>query len=142
MIRKIALAALLGCSLNAWAGDAETETLYQRLGGAEGVETIVRGTIDRHMENPEVVAYFQHIDHEWLIQSVIAFFSAGTGGPSNYTGADMVTAHAHLKLNDAEFDAAVADVLDSVKASGASQSAHDEVAAILESFRPQVVAQG
>lgn len=117
------------------------ETLYERLGGAEGVDKIVAGTLERHLENPTVAPYFKHLDLEWLHESVVAFFSAGTGGPNNYTGADMVTAHAHLKLNDEEFDAAVADVLASVQASGASQQAHDEVAAILASFRPQVVQQ-
>lgn len=142
MIRKVVLCVLLGMAFNTTTFAGDDATLYERLGGEEGVRTIVEGTIDRHLENPEVVAYFQHIDHEWLIDSVIAFFTAGTGGPNNYAGADMVTAHKHLKLNDAEFDTAVADVLASVKASGAPQDAYDEVAVILESFRGQVVMQG
>jgi hemoglobin len=139
------LLTLLLCfaASSSWAGEAEevTETLYQRLGGEAGVRTIVQGTLERHLANPTVVSYFQHIDQAWLEDSVVAFFSAGTGGPNDYQGQDMVTAHAHLRITDAEFDAAVADVLASVTASGANQAAHDEVQTILLSFRPQIVAQ-
>jgi len=123
-----------------WADEHEA-SLYERLGGAEGIETIADGLLSRHLENPTVAKYFKHLDLAWLRGSVIAFLAGGTGGPANYTGADMVTAHAHLKLTDEEFDSAVADVLASVKASGADQVAFDEVQAILLSFRSQVVSQ-
>ena len=122
----------------AWADEHEA-TLYERLGGAEGIETIANGLLERHLENPIIAKYFKHLDLDWLRGSVSAFLAAGTGGPANYTGADMVTAHAHLKLNDEEFDSAVTDVVASVKASGAEEGAASEVEAILLSFRSQVV---
>ena len=123
-----------------WADEHEA-SLYEHHGGADGIETIADGLLPRHLENPTVTKYFKYLDLAWLRGSVIAFLSAGTGGPANYTGANMVTAHAHLKLTDEEFDSAVADVLASVKASGADQVAFDEVQAILLSFRSQVVSQ-
>lgn len=144
MIRHMAalvLAVTLSATTVQAAETAGTETLYQRLGGAEGVRSIVRGTLERHVANPKVAAYFQHLDLAWLENSVVAFFSAGTGGPNEYTGRDMGSVHAHLKLNDEEFDSAVADVLASVDANGADQATHDEVQAILLSFRPVIVVQ-
>lgn len=117
-------------------------SLYQRLGEMEGIENIVRKTVELHEVNPVIAAYVKHIDQEWLIGSVTAFFAAGTGGPNNYQGTDMVTAHAHLDLTDEEFDAAVGDVLLALEAHGIDQASTDEVDGILQSFRGAVVAAG
>lgn len=114
-------------------------TLYQRLGEMEGIESIVRKTVALHEANPVIAAYVRHIDQEWLVGSVTAFFAAGTGGPNNYTGADMVTAHAHLDLTDEEFDAAVGDVLLALQAHDIDDESYAEVSNILESFRGAVV---
>lgn len=110
-------------------------SLYQRLGEQEGIESIVRKTIELHEANPTISAYVKHIDQEWLIGSVAAFFATGTGGPNTYVGTDMVTAHAHLDLNDAEFDAAVSDVLLALEANDIDAESSAEVNNILQSFR-------
>lgn len=141
---SILLAAFLTVLLtpNSWANDeAEKPTLYERLGGQKGVESIVDGTLERHLENPKLAPYFAHLDHAWFRKTIVEFFATGTGGPATYSGADVRTAHAHLNISDEVFDLAIVDVLAAVKASGAPQDAHDEVAAILESFRPVVVTQ-
>ena len=70
---------------------------------------------------------------------VQAFFAAGTGGPANYQGRDMTSTHAHMKMSNADFDAAVADVLKAVKSNGVDEASTAEVAAILESLRPAVM---
>ena len=117
-------------------------SLYQRLGEMEGIESIVRKTVALHEVNPTIAAYVKHIDQEWLIGSVTAFFAAGTGGPNTYTGTDMMTAHAHLDLTDEEFDAAVGDVLYALEAHHIDEASAAEVDAILQSFRGAVVAAG
>ena len=137
--RNTIIVVLLTLLTSSAVGADGEATLYERLGSAEGIETIVDGLMERHLKNPTVSKYFRHLDQDWIRNSVIAFLAVGTGGPSNYVGADMVTAHAHLKLTDEEFDSAVADVVASVKASGAEQDAVNEVEAILLSFRSQVV---
>ncbi|MBT8063147.1 MAG: group 1 truncated hemoglobin [Gammaproteobacteria bacterium] len=117
-------------------------TLYQRLGETEGIESIVRKTVALHEANPVIAAYVRHIDQEWLVGSVTAFFAAGTGGPNNYAGADMVTAHAHLDLTNEEFDAAVGDVLLALEAHDIDDESYAEVDNILQSFRGAVVSAG
>lgn len=115
-------------------------TLYERLGGGEGVQKIISDTISLHLENPIIKHRMEGVDLEYLVASVSAFFSAGTGGPNNYTGPDMATAHAGMMLSHEEFDAAVTDVLAAVMANvDDGQTEHDEVQAILLSLRDQVV---
>jgi len=89
-------------------------------------------------KNPDIAHYFTDVDDDVLAGHVIAFFAAGTGGPVNYQGRDMVTTHASMNISNADFDSAVADVLKAVKANGVDAESAAEVAAILESLRPAV----
>ena len=113
--------------------------MYERLGAADGIEAIVRDTVALHHKNPDIAHYFTDIDDEVLIGHVAAFFAAGTGGPANYQGRDMTTAHASMKMSDADFDSAVADVLRALESNDVDATSAAEVAAILESLRPAVM---
>jgi hemoglobin len=118
---------------------AAAPSLYERLGGDTGLTKIVKDTIALHHENPDIAHYFTDVDDDVLAKHVIAFFTAGTGGPANYQGRDMTTAHASMNMSDADYDAAVSDVMKAVKANGIDAESASEVAAILESLRPAVM---
>lgn len=132
---------LVAVSLNASAQEvsADSATLYDRLGGWDGINQIVKDTIASHQENPAISHYFENVDKEQLAAHVTAFFAAGTGGPSEYAGRDMTSAHAGMGLSDADFDSAVADVLRAVDHNGKGEAEKTEVAAILESLRPAIM---
>lgn len=117
-------------------------TLYERLGAWDGITQIVHDTIAMHQANPEISHYFDGVDADKLAEHVVAFFAAGTGGPSKYEGRDMTTTHAAMGLTDADFDSAVADVLNAVEKNGVDAGSKAEVAAILESLRPAVMGTG
>ena len=142
--RNIVAIALLAMSTFFALGVAAEEeaaapSLYERLGGDEGLTKIVRDTIALHHKNPDISNHFTEVDDDVLAGHVIAFFAAGTGGPADYQGRDMTTAHASMGISDAEYDSAVADVLKAVKANGVDADSAAEVAAILESLRPAVM---
>ena len=142
--RRIVAIALLSISTFFALGAAAEEeatapSLYERLGGDDGLTKIVNDTIALHHKNPDIAHYFTNVDDDVLAGHVIAFFAAGTGGPVNYQGRDMTTTHASMDMSDADYDSAVADVLKSVKANGVDAESAAEVAAILESLRPAVM---
>lgn len=114
-------------------------SLYERLGGNTGITKIVKDTIALHHENEKIAHYFADVDDDVLAKHVIAFFAAGTGGPVDYQGRDMTAAHASIPMSDADYDAAVADVMNAVKANGVDAKSASEVASILESLRPAVM---
>jgi truncated hemoglobin YjbI len=128
-------------TLNAFAGDEEATgpSLYERLGAQDGLAKIASDTIALHHKNPEIAHYFADVDDDELAAHVVAFFAAGTGGPANYQGRDMVSTHATMKISAADFDSAVVDVLKAVEANGVDAESKAEVAAILESLRPAVM---
>ena len=141
--RRIAAVTLLSIStlfaLGAVADEETAPSLYERLGAADGLAQIINDTITLHHKNPDIAHYFTDVDDDVLAGHVIAFFAAGTGGPVNYQGRDMVTTHASMNISNADFDSAVADVLKAVKANGVDAESAAEVAAILESLRPAVM---
>lgn len=128
-------------SINAFASEDEATapSLYERLGAMEGIARMVDDTIALHHKNPDIAHFFEGVDDEQLAHHVTAFFAAGTGGPANYEGRDMVSAHASMEISDAEYDSAVADVLSAAEANGVDADARAEVGAILESLRPAVM---
>ena len=85
------MASVISMSTFASEDEAATPSLYERLGGMEGIGQIVDGTIALHHKNPDIAHFFEGIDDEQLAHHVTTFFAAGTGGPATYAGRDMTT---------------------------------------------------
>ena len=92
----------------------EQETLFERLGGESRLRTIVDDIVEEHRKNPIVAPRFQKLSSEELAaskQHAFEFFSAGTGGPFEYTGRDMRTTHGGMNINEQEYMAVIDDIL-------------------------------
>jgi hemoglobin len=133
------MASVMSISTFAGEDEAAGTSLYERLGEIDGITQIVTDTVALHHKNPDIGHFFEGVDDENLIKHVAAFFAAGTGGPANYEGRDMVTAHASMDMTDAEYDSAVSDVAKAAEANGIDANSIAEVGAILESLRPAVM---
>ncbi len=64
----------------------EQLSLYERLGGENGLRKIVNDAIDKNLNNPHIGHHFCKVDLNKLKRLVFEFFSIGTGGPHQYTG--------------------------------------------------------
>ena len=76
--------------------------------------------------------HFKNTDLNKLKQLVFEFFSMGTGGPHQYTGRDMVTAHTGLHISGKDFLVGNDDVLLALEENGVGQAEKEEVIAILD----------
>ncbi len=95
---------------------SEQPTLFERLGGTEGISSIVDDVVAAHLENPAIKAIFiPYKDQpERLAQikkHLVDFFSAGSGGPVTYTGRDMPTTHRGMNISPAEYMAVMDDIM-------------------------------
>jgi truncated hemoglobin YjbI len=124
---------------NATTTTMQKPTLYKRLGEEPGIRKIVSDVLDINSTNPLIAHHFSNTDMEKLKQLVFEFFSMGTGGPHQYTGRDMRTAHAGMKINEKEWTSANDDMLLALDRNGIGQEEKDEVIAILESFKGDIV---
>jgi len=96
--------------------EVKSLSLFERLGGEEGVSSIVDGIMEAHIVNPDIKHVFLPIYNnperlEVFNKHVKEFLSAGTGGGATYTGKDLPTAHKGLNTTEKEFMSAVDDIL-------------------------------
>src|SRR5215472_15106121 len=75
---------------------AQSATLYQRLGGYDALAAVTDDFITRLATDPQLGRFFAGHNKEGVTrirQHVIDFLCVATGGPCAYTGQDMRTAH-------------------------------------------------
>ncbi len=146
------------------AGDEKAEqkrSLYERLGAEQGLTKIVDDFMARALQDPRVnwerkgvkrggFHFGANKSVEWnpsaenvarVKKHLIQFFSLATGGPPEYQGKDMKSAHADMHISNAEFDAAVGDLKASLDNLQVQNREQKELIAIVESTRPQIVTQ-
>lgn len=115
-------------------------TIYDRLGGAEGIANIVDDVMAAHLENPAVKTRFENIeDLEHARTMAIEFFAAGSGGPEQYTGLDMRTAHRGMNISEQEYLAVVDDIMGALAKNGIVEGTQKDVLAILYSLKGDII---
>ncbi len=121
-------------------------TLYERLGGSEGISRIVDDAIEEHMTNPAVNARFLPLKEQpdrlkVIKQHTIEFFSSGSGGPPVYNGQDMETAHKGMNISLGEYMHVVDDVLAALDKNGINDDAKKDVLYILWSLKGMILSK-
>ena len=117
-----------------------TTTLYQRLGGADGIARLVDDTVVAHLANPLVsTRYAQIKDMAHIKQLSREFFTMGSGGPSNYTGKGMLAAHKGMNVSEQEFLAVTDDIMEAMNKNGIEEDAKKDVLAILYSLKGEII---
>lgn len=102
----LALVAMLATAANA---QAESNSLYQRLGGLAPISVVVSDFIDVLVADPEinrnpaVAAARERVPAPYLKFQVTAQVCEATGGPCKYTGRSMKKSHAHLNITEGEW---------------------------------------
>jgi hemoglobin len=119
-------------------------TLFERLGGSTGIKAIVDDIVLLHMDNPTVQARFRpYLETPEKIELVkkhtCAFLEAGSGGPAQYTGRSMKDAHRGMNVSEAEYMAAVDDILGALRKHRIDQQTQNDVLAIAYSLKGDIL---
>ncbi len=147
----VALALALGVSPS-WSTEhseeAEGPSLYDRLGGVYSIALVVDDFIDRVVDNetlnanPNVYAKRKLERVPGLKFHVTAMVCQVTGGPCNYTGQSMDAAHEGMNITEAEWQSMAADFKASLDHFGVPEAEQQELFAIVESTKPDIVVAG
>jgi hemoglobin len=142
------------------ADDDDTEnkskTLYARLGGEEGVKTIVDDAVDRVLVDPRVnvtrdgigggffssgpkTLEVNNSNTSEIKKHVAAFIALAAGGPAAYDGPEIRSAFAEREFSNIEFDAAVGCLQATLDKLAVADQEQRELLAIIETTREQVV---
>ncbi|SDB37409.1 hemoglobin [Flavobacteriaceae bacterium MAR_2010_188] len=122
------------------------QSLFERLGGREGIISIVDNTVANHMNNPAVSARFlpykNDLEKLQIIKNhTVDFFSAGSGGPANYTGRDMVCTHTGMNISPAEYMHVIDDIFLALDQNSIDEQSKKEVLAVLWSLKDMIISK-
>lgn len=82
-------------------------TVYEQLGGAEGIAAAVDAFYERMLADERLAAWFEGVPMEVLKEHQRAFLTVALGGPEAYDGRSMRNAHSGLGITQADYTAAV-----------------------------------
>lgn len=122
----------------------ESQTLFQRLGGSSGINALVEEIVAHHMENPVIRARFRPYldtpDKLSITKShLCAFLEAGTGGTQAYSGRDMRAAHRGMNISEAEYMAALDDILAAMRKRQLDDQTQKDILAIAYSLKGDIL---
>lgn len=121
-----------------------TKTLFERLGGRDGISRIVDDTVENHMNNLAVNSRFLPFKEspkqlEVIKNHTIAFFETGSGGPSAYKGRDMETTHKGMNISPAEYMHVMDDIIRALDKNGIDENSKKDVLTILWSLKGTII---
>lgn len=79
-------------------------SLYEKLGGEAAINAVVDKFYEFMLADPKVNHFYKTTDMSKLRCRQKQFITLVTGGPHNYEGTDMHTAHCKLNISRNDFD--------------------------------------
>lgn len=119
-----------------------TPSLYERLGGYDGIAAIVDDLLPRLLDDPQLRIYWKGKCRDSLKkdrQLIVDFLGAAFGGPVTYLGRDMKTSHDGLGITEEEWSRFIVHVNATLKNIGVAASEAAEFLAAAESLRGDVI---
>ena len=119
-------------------------SIYEQIGGAPAIDAAVENFYRRVLQDELLAPYFSDIDMDKQMAKQAAFLTMVTGGPNNYSGRDMRTAHARLVergIGDQHFDHVVKHLGDTLAELGVAKELIEQVAGVAESVRSDVLSR-
>ena len=122
--------------------ESSSKTLFEQLGGEAAVDAAVDIFYRRVLSDHRINRFFDNTDMDQQAAKQKAFLTMAFGGPNNYSGTDMRTAHAKfvkMGLDDSHFDAVVENLAATLQELNVPAALIEQVAAIAETTRNDVL---
>ena len=126
------------CLSGASAVDAG-ETLYVRLGGATGIETIADSLIDRVVADPVTGPSFKDSKLDRIKQLLAEQICDLSGGPCRYSGDSMKEVHAGHHISQAQFYRMVDTLRDILRERRVDQRSTNQLLRLLAPMKREVI---
>lgn len=115
-------------------------SLFARLGGAPAVQAATEIFYRKVLADPLLAPYFDDVDMDRQIAKQAAFLTMALGGPADYTGRDLRTAHAGMAgLSDMHVDRVIGHLAQTLQELGVDSSDIAAAGAVAESVRNDVL---
>ena len=140
-VRNIRTFILGLCVLTAFSVSAlaQQKSLYERLGGEEGISAVVDDFAQNVLADSRINKKFAKSDAPRLLTNLKAFVCFATGGPCRYTGLDMKTSHKNMGVTAGEFNALVEDLVKTLDKFRVPAKEKNELLGALAALRKDIV---
>lgn len=123
------------------AKPVDSTSLYARLGQRPGIEAVMSEFVARAARDRRLAKRFAKTDPKALIAKLTEQMCEATGGPCKYTGKDMKTAHAGMKVTNREWNITGAHMLAAMRAKKVPRKEQAEVMKMLGSMKGDIIGQ-
>lgn len=133
---------LLSCCLLAVlsiTGLAQAKSLYERLGGKPAITAVVDEFAARCIADARINKKFAKTDAGRLKTMLVDQICGASGGPCQYTGLDMKTAHKHMGVTDGEFGALVENLIGALDKFKVPETEKKELLGLLGPMKGDIV---
>lgn len=125
-------------SLHLDNGPSPGASIYMQL-GAPAIADVIVTFYKMMMGDPSIAPYFDDYDVEQVMSHQHAFLCVATGGPLDYVGRSIRSAHEPLDISNDVFDRTVEHLGAALAGAGVVAETHATIMAKVEAFRSHVV---
>ena len=119
------------------------KSLYERLGGYDAIAAVVADLMVRIKKDDKLRRFYDHRGADGIAreeQLLVDFLCASAGGPMVYTGRDMKTVHIGMRLDEEDWQRAMAHLTGTLEAFDVPEQIMAEVLGFHQNLKPDVVA--
>ena len=116
------------------------QTLYERLGGHEGIRAVVDDFYDRLVADEEIGPFFEGSDMELLRQTQTDFLCEAAGGTETYDAAPIEEAHLHVPFTPEHIQRAVELLEESLDAFDVPEEDAEKVVGAVAAYESELLA--
>ncbi len=115
------------------------KSLYEQLGGSGNLESVVKHFYERILSDDELRPIFDDVDLKQLRKHQASFISFALGGPNQYTGRSMRSAHEGLKITEGQFFAVAGHLIDTLVSFNVPAETTDQVIEEISKLKGDIV---
>jgi hemoglobin len=119
----------------------DTPTLFESLGGAEGVAEVVDEMYQRILADDELAHFFRDADMQRIKRMQTEFISAMIDGPVQYSGAELTEIHRGRGIEERHFSKFCRHVADAIQQRGVAPELLDQVLARLALYSDRITGE-
>ena len=118
------------------------KTLYERLGGYDGIVTFVNDLLPRLQGDAQLGRFWQNRGDDGVArekQLLIDYLCFNAGGPAYYTGRNMLLAHKGMKISESDWNLFMEHAGATIETLQVPEKEANEVATFVLSLKDDIV---
>lgn len=115
-----------------------TTSLFDAIGGTNAVKTVVADFYKRVLSDPNLSGFFSNTDMVRQTELQVQFVSQALGGPVEYSGRDMKSAHQSLNITEVHFGLVAGHLVEALRTAGVSDVQIEEIVSRIAPLKDEI----